>query len=86
MTWLQEKSTARHQAAPLALLVIRHEFENLTEFSELLQHLSKLFTATQLRSLPNGYMEDGIDAETAKIPDYLDFTKPYRCIKEKTLH
>lgn len=39
-----------------------------------------------MRSLPNGYMEDGIDAETAKIPDYLDFTKPYRSMKEKTLH
>jgi len=83
--WLNETSTAKHQCAPLTLLCTRHDFEDLDLINELLDHLHKLFTPKQLQDLPINCMVE-VDPESTKIPAFLDYTRPYRCMRESQRH
>lgn len=64
---------------------MRHDFSNLEDFNDLMTHLHRLLTDAQLKDLPLTYMEE-VDPESQKIPEFLDFTKPFRCPRETKRH
>jgi hypothetical protein len=64
---------------------MRHDFNSIEDFNELMVQLRRLCTDAHLRSLPITYMEE-VDGESDKIPQYLDFTRPYRCPRESKRH
>ena len=80
---MKEKSTSKNFAAPLTFLCIRCDFSNIEDFNSLLNFLKTIYSPTQLKSIPTSFIQEAVDPETAKIPEYLDYSKPYRTYREK---